>query len=124
MNIRFGPQTRLSNSRKAMEAGEFARDHGAYDTYHEAMFKAFFTDCKDIGQRDVILDIAGTSGLDTDKLTIALDTSLYLPRLEETTQKARNNFINAAPTFVVKGYGSITGAQPLEAFREILKTLA
>lgn len=124
MNIRFGAQTRLSNSRMAMEAGEFARDHGHYEVYHEEVFKAFFTDGRDIGNRDVILEAAGKAGLDRDKLIKALDSGLYLPRLEETTRKARENVITSAPTFVIEGYGSIVGAQPLETFRQALAQCA
>lgn len=124
MNIRFGPQTRMSNSRLAMEAGEFAKANGTHDAFHEAVFKAFFTDCKDIGSRDVILDVAKQSGLDTEKLDTALDTGLYLPRLEETTRMARANFINSAPTFVIDGYETIVGAQPMETFRQALAKCA
>lgn len=120
MGIKFGPQTRLSNSRMAMEAGEFARDHDKYDSFHEAMFKAFFTDCKDIGNRNVILDVAHESGLDTNKLITAIESGIYRSRLEETTRKARENFINAAPTFIIEGYGTLTGAQPMETFRTIM----
>ena len=58
MGVRFGPQPLMSNSRMAMQGGEFAKEHGKYDAYHEAVFQAFFTDCKDIGNRSVILELA------------------------------------------------------------------
>jgi hypothetical protein len=35
MGVRFGPQPFMSNSRKAMQGGEFAKEHGKYDAYHE-----------------------------------------------------------------------------------------
>ena len=121
MGIRFGPQPLMSNSRMAMEGGEFAKDHGRFDAYHEAVFKAFFTDCLDIGDRTVILDVARSAGLDTDALNAALDGVAYLPRLERTTYQAKTAGISSAPTFLIEGYGTVTGAQSFETFQSILR---
>lgn len=121
MGVRFGPQPLMSNSRMAMEGGEFAREHGRYEAYHEAVFRAFFTDCLDIGDRAVILGMARTVGLDTDQLTTALESGIYLPRLEVTTRNAKMRRISSAPTFIVDGYRDITGAQPIDTFRTILR---
>ena len=117
LGIRFGPQPLMSNSRKALEGGEFAKVHGRYDAYHEGIFKAFFTDCVDIGDPEVILDVARGAGLNADELRLALNTDAYLHRLEETTRRAMKNWVRAAPTCFIEGYGTITGAQPIETFR-------
>ena len=121
MGVRFGPQPLMSNLRIAMQGGEFAKEHGKYDAYHEAVFQAFFTDCRDIGDRTVILDIAKRVGLDEVLLDTALVSNIYLPRLQATTRKAKANGFSAAPTFVIEGYGSISGAQPIDTFRAILR---
>jgi len=117
LGVRFGPQPLMSNSRKALEGGEFAKEHGRYDAYHEGMFKAFFTDCMDIGDPEVILDVARGAGLDADELRAALDADVYLDRLEETLRLARKKWVRAVPTCFIEGYGTITGAQPIETFR-------
>ena len=124
MGVRFGSQPLMSNSRRAMQAGEFAKDHGTHDAFHEAVFRAFFTDCKDIGDRSVVLEIASGAGLDAAALDAALASDIYLPRLQETTLAAKANGISAAPTFVIDGYGAISGAQPIDSFRKILRTVA
>lgn len=121
IGVRFGPQPLMSNSREALEGGEFAKEHGRYDAYHEAVFRAFFTDCLDIGNRKVILDVARKVGLDAKTLNMALEENIYLPRLQETTRKAREKWISSAPTFIVEGYGSISGAQPIDTFRAVLR---
>ena len=124
MDVRFGPQPLMSNSRMAMQAGEFAKDHGHYDPYHETVFRAFFTDCKDIGDRSVILEIVRYVGLDAAALDAALASNLYLRRLQKTTSEAKANGISAAPTFVIDGYGTISGAQSIDTFRRILRRVA
>ena len=121
MGVRFGPQPLMSNSRGALEGGEFAKEHGRYDAYHEAVFRAFFTECKDIGNRSVLLELAKNVGLDAAALDAALESNIYLPRLQATTREAKANGFSAAPTFVIDGYGSISGAHPIDTFRTILR---
>jgi predicted DsbA family dithiol-disulfide isomerase len=124
MGVRFGPQPLMSNSRQALEAGEFAKAHGLYDDYHEAVFRTFFSDLKDIGNREVILQLAAEVGLDAKNLQAALEAGTYDHRLEETTRMAHEQGIRSAPTYVVEGYGFITGAQPIDNFRTVLHTVA
>ena len=121
LGVRFGPQSLMSNSREALEGGEFAKEHGRYKAYHEAVFRAFFTDCLDIGNRKVILDVARKVGLDAIALDAALEENIYLPRLQETTRKAKEKWITSAPTFIIDGYGNISGAQPIDTFRSALR---
>ncbi len=121
MGVRFGPQPLMSNSRMAMQGGEFAKEHGKYEAYHEAVFRAFFTDCRDIGDQAVILDLANDVGLDAVALRAALENGVYMPRLQEASRKAKMNGFSAAPTFVIEGYGAVSGAQPIDSFRTILR---
>jgi len=120
MGIHFGPQELMSNSSKAMQAGEFAKLHDRYEGYHGAVFNAFFTDCKDIGDTRVVLDIAQSIGLDVLALKKELNAGSFKPVLAETTQAARSNMITSAPTFIIDGQTTITGAEPIENFRAVL----
>ena len=124
MGIHFGPQMLMSNSSKAMQAGEFAKAHGAYEAYHDAVFNAFFTQCKDIGDMSVILEIAQTVGLDSKQLEKELSAGIYHSILKETTHQARSNMVSSVPTFHIEGGGTITGAQPIAQFRAVLKNLS
>lgn len=121
MGFEFGPQHLMSNSSKAMQAGEFAREAGRYEAYHGAVFKAFFTDCKDIGDTNVVLEIAREVGLDPHALEETLGSEIYKPVLAETTRAARSSMITSAPTFVIEGGARITGAEPIEKFRSVFK---
>lgn len=123
MGIRFGPQQLMSNSGLSLQGGEFAREQGRYHEYHMAVFKAFFTDCKDIGDRRVLGDVAQGVGLDVEGFNAALDAGTYRHILEKTRADAKKYEVKAAPTFFI-GHGPVTGAQPLETFRSILAGLA
>ena len=117
LGIRFNHQALMSNTRLALMGGEHARDHGLYHAYHDAVFQAYFTDCRDIGDMAVLKSIAESVGLDPEGFEAALLDGRHLPRLQETTSAARKSGVTAAPTFDIQGYGRLTGAQPLQTFR-------
>ncbi len=119
--ITFAQVRLLSNSRTALEAGEFARDHGKFDLFHEQVFQSYFTENRDIGNLDVIMEIAKDCGLNSDELKQALRGKKYLPRLKKISLEAHKNNINSAPTFIIENKLAIIGAQPTEVFRDALK---
>jgi predicted DsbA family dithiol-disulfide isomerase len=121
--IEFGKMTKLSNSRMALEASEFARDHGKYDEFHGAIFHAYFTEARDIGSAEVVLGVAKQVGLDTDELQKALADGRYLPRLQEAQEEAYQYGISGTPTFIINGRYKVYGAQPLDAFRNALQRI-
>lgn len=121
LGVRFAPLTLLSNSRPALEAGEFARDHGRHEAFHGAVFRRYFSEGRDIGDLEIILEAAREVGLDENELTRALETKVYAKRLEAIASAAREQGARAIPRFVIEGGETIIGAQPLETFRAALR---
>lgn len=118
--IQFGRVTLLSNARMSLEAGEFAKECGKFEAYHEAIFIIYFTQARDIGSWEAVREAAEIAGLDTTELKKALDEARYRPRLAAVTDAAHRAGINSAPTFIINDRYMITGAQPLEVFRDEL----
>ena len=87
VGVVFGNQTVLSNSRLALMASEYARDQGRYDSFHENMFHAYFTEGLDIGKLDVIADVAKKSGLDEKETLSAVRDGRYASRLNEARKE-------------------------------------
>ena len=56
------------DSRLAFETAFFSRTAGRFDTVHRALFKAYFEDGRDIGNVDILLDIANECGVDRTEL--------------------------------------------------------
>lgn len=120
----FGEVTLLSNSRMALEAAEFARDHGKHHAFHAAAFRAYFKETRDIGQTAVLLGIAVQVGLDTDELLQALTRRCYEGRLKAGHEEGTLYNVSVLPTFVFNGKEKIVGLRPLEAFRHLLTRLS
>jgi predicted DsbA family dithiol-disulfide isomerase len=122
-NIEFGAITKTSNSHLALEASEFARDHGHYDSFHHRVFRAFFTEVRDIGDMDVLLDLAKDDGLDPAALAEALREKRYAPRLDNARREAEKLGITAVPTFIINGGQRMVGVQSIDFFRSRLKEI-
>jgi len=122
--IEFGRLSLLPNSRPALAAGEFARDQGRYEAFHDRLFKAYFTETRDIGRLEVLLEKAEATGLDPVALEEALRGKRYESRLDQARQEADSLGVHAIPTFFINGAETrIVGAQSLEVFQKTLRGL-
>ena len=113
----------IVNSHKALEAGEFAREHGGFEALHHALFRAYFAEARDIGDVDVICDLARTCGVDDQRLRQALVDETYRARVDASTAAAHADEIYSAPTFVFTGGFRLTGAQDYAVFENVTRRL-
>ena len=118
--IIFGNRTILSNSRLALEASEYARDMGKYESFHETMFRFYFTEAYDIGSIGVITSVAAETELDAGDMMNAISEKRYRTRLTKARQEGEKIDLNGVPTFIINGKHKIVGAQPLEVFTDLL----
>lgn len=121
LGIIFSDITRISNSRLALQAGEFAEEHGRFDELHEALFQAYFSQGLDIGDQEVIMELGRVVGLDVELLGKALQEGSYLPKLKQAQEEASRLGVTGVPTFFLGDGKSLVGAQPLEVFRKTLR---
>ncbi|MDD5171294.1 MAG: DsbA family protein [Syntrophales bacterium] len=121
--IVFVDRTLLSNSRLALEASEYARDMGKHEKFNDHMFHAYFTEALNIGEVETLSIIADRCGLDTAGLMNALKDHTFKPRLDEAKKEGRRINLTGVPTFIINEKYKVIGAQPVEAFSEILNKI-
>jgi predicted DsbA family dithiol-disulfide isomerase len=120
----FGDRTMLSNSRLALEASEYARDQGKYESFHENIFQSYFTHGQDIGNREIIAAVAAKSGLDPVEIIRAVADGRYEPRLAEARKEGRLIDLTGVPTFIIEAKYKIVGAQPIGVFSDLLQKIS
>jgi predicted DsbA family dithiol-disulfide isomerase len=86
-----------------------------------ALFKAYFTFGRDIGDRTVLKTVAEDCGLDPNELMAALDEGRYTEQVRRGSDAARRDGVTAVPTFIIEGRPAITGAVSEALFREALQ---
>jgi predicted DsbA family dithiol-disulfide isomerase len=117
-------------SRKALEAALFADAHGRFAQMHEALFRAFFEQGRDIGNIDELCAIAGESGLDTDALRGALDHNRYTAQVLDDEQLAHSLGITGVPIMLLRTADApwqeavpVRGAVPYETLEPVIGDL-
>ncbi len=123
VGVVFGDVTLLSNSRFALMASEYARDAGHYDSFHEKMFHAYFTEGLDIGNQSIIADVARKSGLDEKETHNAVRDGRYASRLNEARKEGQLIGLTGVPLFIIEKKYQIVGAQPIETFCNLLNKI-
>ncbi len=111
--------SRISNSRLALQIAEFAKEKRKFKEYHEAVFRAYWQEAKDIGHREQLFSLAAQAGLDLEELESYLESGKAAGKLNQHLEEVREYGISGVPTFVI-GNKIVVGAQPYEVLKKIL----
>ena len=114
------PPPRTPNTMYALEATEYAQQHGKFMEFHQAAYRAMWSDKEDLGDPDVLGKLAEGVGLDPAELLSSLEQQVYTNTVMEQYQEALNHGIRGIPTFLV-GNLLFTGAHPSAVFKEAMK---
>ena len=115
----YGERTHTYNSRLAQELGKWADTQPGGEAFHDATFRAYFVEARDISQPAVLLEIAQSVGLPVDAAREVLEKRTYKAAVDADWKLSRQYGITGVPTFVV-GRRGVVGAQPYEALEQLL----
>ena len=116
----YGERTMTYNSRLAQELGKWADTQPGGEALHDALFRAYFVDARDISQLAVLLEIAQQVGLPVDGAREVLEKRTFKDAVDADWKLSRQYGITGVPTFVVGSYG-VVGAQPYETLEQLVE---
>ena len=116
----YGERTMTYNSRLAQELGKWADTQPGGEAIHDAFFRAYFVEARDIGNTEVMLDIVKNAGLSVEAAREVLDKRTFKDAVDEDWKLSREYGITGVPTFVVGNRG-VVGAQPYEALVQLVE---
>jgi predicted DsbA family dithiol-disulfide isomerase len=90
-------------TRKAHELHAFARARGVADVVRAAIFEAYFTEGRDIGRIDVLVDVAVAAGLERTESKAALDVDRHEAEVASARAEAQELGVRDVPTLWVDG---------------------
>lgn len=111
----FGIDSRLS-----LIGDKFAEAQGVGPAYHDAVFRAYWQDARDIGDRKVLLDVAESVGLEREAFSAALDTPEYLHAVLADITQAQYMGLSGVPALIFANKYLVSGAQPYEVLCEVV----
>ncbi len=110
-----------TNTVKAHELLHFAKENGRQHDLAERLMAAYFTEGRHLGQIDELVALASDVGLDPAAAREALESARYLDAVRADQAQAVSYGINGVPFFVVDGKYGVSGAQPANAFAQIVR---
>jgi predicted DsbA family dithiol-disulfide isomerase len=119
----YGERTMTYNSRLAQELGKWADTQPGGEAIHDALFRAYFVETRDISQPAVLLDIVRQVGLSIDAAREVLEKRTFKDAVDADWELSREYGITGVPTFVAGRYG-VVGAQPYEALAQLVRKAA
>jgi predicted DsbA family dithiol-disulfide isomerase len=116
----YGERSMTYNSRIAQELGKWADTQPGGEAIHDALFRAYFVEARDISQPAVLLNIVKAVGLPVDGARQVIEQRTFKDAVDADWKLSREYGITGVPTFVAGRYG-VVGAQPYEALEALVK---
>lgn len=98
----------------------WAQDQGAGDAMATTLFRAYFSEGRNVSDPEVLVDCAAAVGFDADDARALLESDTYADAVRQSQQQARQRGITGVPCYVFDDQHALTGAQPADAMTEAL----
>ncbi|TDL89484.1 DsbA family oxidoreductase [Meridianimarinicoccus aquatilis] len=120
LELNFEGIKRTPNTRNAHRLILWSEIEDKQDAVVDALFTAYFIDGRDIGDVDVLADIADASGLDAAVVRRLLSGDSDISEIVDRDATARAMGLSSVPTFIVGGQHAVPGAQPAELWLQVI----
>lgn len=114
----------IANSFDAHRLIQMAKQHGAADSIEENLFKAHFTEGKNIADHSVLLQLGKDSGLNVLEIEVMLKSDDFTDEVRYDEKTAQDLGITGVPFFVFDQKFAVSGAQTPEIFLGALKKVS
>lgn len=96
---------------------------GRQNAVVDALFRAYFREGRDIGDKATLAEVAGEAGMDSAMVTTLLAGESDAEEIRARDAHARSRGVNGVPTFIIAGEHVLTGAQPVETWENVIAQL-
>lgn len=120
LELPFGDRQMTYNSRRAQEMGKWAEQMGKGEVFHDAVFRAYFAEGRNIFDMNTLVNIAVSVGLDAAAAREVLESGVFKEAIDHDWARAYKSGITAVPTFLI-GRQSLVGAQPYNILKNFIR---
>ena len=123
LNINFEGMQRTPNTIDAHRLIHWAGIEGRQTEAVSALFEAYFVEARDIGDPEVLADIADGIGMDAAVVSKLLRSDADADSIRARDTHSRQMGVNSVPTFIVASKHAVPGAQPPELWAKVISEL-
>jgi len=114
----------LPNTAKAHQLIRLAHFDGAQERLVESLYSAYWDDGRDIGDTDVLVDIAEKTGLDAENARRDLSSASSKNTVLAEAEAFRQAGVSGVPTFIINERDGFSGAVPPDRMAEAFRMAA
>ncbi|WP_342844635.1 DsbA family oxidoreductase [Sulfitobacter sp. AS59] len=123
IDFNFTPDSRMVNSFAAHQLLHWAQEHNLQHPLKLALFKAHFTQGRDVSDQGVLVDVAEDVGLDRAKAVEVLESGSHADAVRELEGTWTGQGITGVPAMVFEGKYLVTGAQGAENYGQVIQQI-
>jgi predicted DsbA family dithiol-disulfide isomerase len=116
----YAERSHTYNSRLAQELAKWADAHPGFESIHTALYHAYFVETRNIGDPEVLFEIAESKGVPPDAIRDVLTHRAYRNAVDQDWEYARRAGVTGVPTFVAGKY-KVAGAQPYDVLANLIR---
>jgi predicted DsbA family dithiol-disulfide isomerase len=120
----FDKITRTPNTMDAHRLLRWAMVEGKQPQIAEALFMAYWSEGRDVGDHQVLADIAEAHGMKREKILTALASDKDKKEVSAETAQAQQMGVTGVPTYIINRKYGVVGAQSAELLAEQIKKAA
>lgn len=124
IDFAFDRIERTPNTQAAHRLIWLAEQEGIQGVVVEALFRAYFTDGRDISNRQTLLDVVAEAGLDRASAEAMLQGNDGLEAIRDAESLSRRHHLDGVPFFIINGTTTLAGAQQSDIFLAAIKLAA
>ena len=113
-------EMRMANTFDAHILLEYAKDFGKQTELKMQLIKAFFSERKDVSKQSVLKEALLKVGLNAEEALKRLNSEEARYEVRTTQSYWKNLGVNSVPTVVFDRKSAVTGAQPVDVFKQVL----
>ena len=113
----------INNTIHAHRLLHFAKQHGLQNDLKERIFKAYYTEGKDTGDIETLVQLATEIGLEEAEARTVLQDNLYEAEVINDQEEAHQIGVQGVPFFVFNKKYAVSGAQSPEVFAGVLSKI-
>lgn len=112
------------NSFRAHRLLHLAKEQGVQGEVKECLLSGYFTESKNIDDEQTLRNIGRDAGISSEKLDELFNSDVYSDEVRNDIELARQFGVQGVPFFVIDRKYAVSGAQPVEAFKQALAEVA
>ena len=120
LTINFEDMKRTPNTLNAHRLIHWAGIDGKQNQAVDSLFYAYFVDARDIGDPEVLGDIADSIGMDAAVVSKLLASDADRDDIKARDAHSRKMGISSVPTFIVANQHAVPGAQQPQMWQQVI----